>query len=128
MAGSEWKEIEFSSGVKALYGPFPQGLYWDIMSRALDEYPDREMPKREIEVLGGTEEVDDDENPESLEALSQARLARYGILTQAALDLCVEVEGWPEQWEATLQRVATKYAADEMPEDPDERKVWFLTK
>ena len=127
MAGSNWKELELSSGVTVLYGPFPQGLYWDIMSSALDTYPDPEMPKREIEVLGGTEEVDDDENPEYVEALSQARLARFGILTEAALDLCVEIQGWPEQWEAALAKVA-KYAKDEPPADPDERRVWFLNK
>ena len=96
MAGSDWKELEFSSGVRVIYGPFPHGLYWDIMSKALDEYPDPEMPKREIEVLIGTEEVDDDENPEYKAALNQARLARYGFLSEAALDLCVEVEGWPD--------------------------------
>jgi len=127
MAGSDWKELEFSSGVKVIYGPFPQGLYWDIMSNALDEYPDPEVPKKEIEVLTGTEEVDDLENPEYVAALNQARLARYGILSEAAFDLCVEVEGWPDEWTAAVKK-ASKYASDPPPEDPDELKVWFLTK
>ena len=125
MAGSDWKELEFSSGVKVLYGPFPHGLYWDIMSQALDEYPDPDVPKKEIAVLMGTEEVDDLENPEYQAALTQARLARFSILTKAALDMCVEVEGWPEQWEPAAKKAA-QYSADPPPEDPDEFKVWFL--
>ena len=127
MAGSDWKELEFSSGVKVIYGPFPQGLYWDIMSNALDEYPDPEVPKREIEVLIGTEEVDDLENPEYVAALNHARLARFGVLTKAVLDMCVEVEGWPEQWESAVEKAA-QYSADPPPEDPDKFKVWFLEK
>jgi len=127
MAGTDWKPFEFSSGVKGLYGPFPHGLYWDIMGNALDQYPDPEMPKREIEVLGGTEEVDDDKNPQYLEDLRKARLARYGILVEASLDMCIEIEGWPEQWADELQKTI-KYAAQPPPEDPDKLKIWFLEK
>ena len=125
--GTVWKRMELSSGVLVQYGPFPQGLYWDIMSKALDEHPDPEVPKRTIEVLQGTEEIDDLENEEYQDALQKARLARYEILTRAALDLCVVIVGWPEEWAEAVCK-ATKYAAEPPPEDPDELKIWFLNK
>jgi hypothetical protein len=128
MAGTDWKELELSSGVRILYGPFPHGLYWDIMDRALREHPDPDPPRKTINVLGGTEEVDDLEDPAYKADLERARLARYNEIGQAALDLCVEVVGWPDKWAATVDRLAGKYAASPPPDDPDERRVWFLTK
>jgi hypothetical protein len=125
MAGSEWKEMELSSGVTVLYGPFPGNLYWDIMGRALDEHPDPEVPQKEIEVLLGTEEVDDPDDPEYQKKLNEARLARFDMLGKAALELCVEIVGWPDEWAGAVASTA-KYATEKPPEDDGDRRVWFL--
>ncbi len=124
MAGSEWKEIELSSGVRVRYGPFPGSLYWDIMARALEQYPDPEPPKKRVEVVDGFEEVEDTENPDYKAALAKARLARAGVLGEAVLELCVEPVG---DWESIVQRLEKKWAKD-VPTDPTDRKVWFLSK
>ena len=128
IAGKDWKEFECSSGVTVLYGPFPYGMYWDIMSRALDEYPDPETPQKTIEVLGGTEEVDDLEDPVYQAGLKAARLARANLLGEATLEFCVEPKGGMAQWEPLLKRLSDKYVSDPPPEDETERRAWFLAK
>ena len=128
IAGSDWKEYECSSGVTVLYGPFPHGLYWDIMGRTLDEHPDPEPPKKTIEVLGGTEEVDDPEDPAYLAQLNAARLARANLLGEAVLETCVEPKGGLDQYEPLIKRLEDKYVQDPAPEDETERRAWFLAK
>jgi hypothetical protein len=124
----ERREMTLDSGVKVRYGPFPSGLYFDIMARALDEHPDPEPPMKEIKVVDGTEEVEDPDDPDYQQKLKVARLARYNLLGEAALDLCVEVVGGLEQYEPVIERIGKKYATDPAPDDPDDRKVWFLSK
>ena len=128
MAEAEWKRLVFSSGVAVRYGPFPSGLYWDIMARALDEHPDPECPKKTVKVLTGTEEVDDPDDPTYQAGLAKARLARWNLLGEAALEFCVELDGGLEQYEPTIGRLAKKYVKDPPPEDLVERKVWLLAK
>ncbi len=122
-----WRRLTLSSGVEVEYGPFPANMYWDVQARALDDHPDPVPPKKTIEVLDGTEEVDDLEDPEYLTALNLARMARFNLLGEAALEFCVEVVDW-ERWEPKVERISKKYAKDPAPTDPDERRVWFLSK
>jgi hypothetical protein len=128
MAGSDWKEFELSSGVTVLYGPFAHGLYWDIMEKALDEHPEPEVPQKTIQVLNGTEEVDDLENPEYVKAAAEARRAQFNLMADAVLELCVEVKGGMGPWEGTIERIAAKYSTAPPPDDPKERQSWFLKK
>lgn len=121
-----WKEWTFSSGVTVLYGPFPQNAYWDIMARALELHPDPEPPQKEIEVLGGTEMMDDEDDPAYQAALQAARVGRYDHLAGAVLDLCVELKD-PAGMEAGIAR-AERWTKDPAPDDPDDRKRWFLSK
>jgi len=123
--------MEFSSGVRVRYGPFPGSLYWDIMGKALDEHPDPEMPQKTIEVLGGTEEVDNPDDPEYKKALRVARNARFDLVGKAALELCVDVEGWPGEWEAVTDRLINEYGAKvngKVPETDEDRRLAFLLK
>jgi hypothetical protein len=122
-----WKRLKLSSGVEVEYGPFPANMYWDIQARALEDHPDPEPPKKVVETFDGTEEVDDLQNPEYVAALNVARLARFNLLGEAALEFCVEVLDW-ERWEPKVKRLAEKYVKEKPPEDPVERKVWFLAK
>jgi len=127
MADSEiWKEMKTSSGVTVLYGPFPGGLYWDLMGRLLDEHPDPEPPMKEIETFDGPEEVEDIEDPEYKAALSKARLARADKMGRFILETCVEIADGG--WEADAERLADKWAKDPLPDDPLDRKVWYLEK
>ncbi len=128
MATTEWKSLTFSSGVAVRYGPFPSGLYWDIMALALDEHPDPEPPKKAIKVVDGEEMVDDPDDPQYQAELGKARLARWNLLGEAVLEFCVEPEGGMEQHEPTVARLAEHYVKDAPPSDPVGRKVWFLTK
>ena len=121
----QWKTMPLSSRVAVRYGPFPDGLYWDIVSRALEEHPDPEPPTKEIQTVTGPETVEDLDNPEYQRELKAARNLRYASLGEAALEMCVEPEG---DWEPIVLRIAKKWAKDPPPEDPLDRKVWFLTK
>lgn len=120
-----WKRFTLSSGIEVEYGPFPNNLYWDIQARALGEHPDPVPTKKRVETFDGDEEVDDLEDPEFKTKLAAARLARFNLLGEAALEFCVEIVA-PEDWEKTLQRLAKKYVRDPLPEDQVDRKVWYL--
>lgn len=123
---SDWKEMTLSSGVRIRYGPFPLGLYWDIMARALDEHPEPEPPKKTIAVLNGTEEVDDLEDPEYKKDLNAARAAQHTLLGEAVLEFCVEIAD--DDWERKCDRIAAKYVKEPPPEDPDEKRIWYLSR
>jgi len=122
----EWLEFQTSSGMKVLYGPFPFGMYWDIMEKGLDQFPDPPVPQKEIKVLDGTEMVDDEDDPEYQVELKAAVFKRNNLLGQACLEFCVEPVGGMEQYEPLIQRMASEYVKDPVPENPTERKVWFL--
>lgn len=120
-----WRKWTFSSGYTVRYGPFPYSIYWDVMARALQEHPDPDPPMRVIDTVTGPEEIEDLENPEYLAAKQTAEIERGRVLSQAALELCVELEDDPEP---IIARLSAKYLKTLPPDDPMERKVWFLTK
>jgi hypothetical protein len=135
MAETDWKEFECSTGVVLLYGPFPWGMYWDLMDRALQKHADPDVPTKTIAVLGGTEEVDDEEDPEYLKALAEVRRERADMIGNAALEFCVRVKGGLDPWEAVIERIAEQYASLEdqppealPPEGPNARIAWFCKK
>jgi hypothetical protein len=113
-------------GVELEYAAFPHGLYWDIMDQALRDHPDPDPPMVEIEVLDGTEMMPDEEDGDYLAGLAEAQRKRYNVLREAALDLCVRPKGGLEQHEPEIVKAA-KYIRDEPPpEDPEERRFWWL--
>lgn len=121
----EWKSLELSSEVVIEYGPFPGGLYWEIQARALEEHPDPEPPRKKIETVDGFEEIDDLEDPDYNLKLNAARLARFNLLGEAVLEFCVRIVS-PDNWEETVQRLATKYVKSQPPTEPTEKRVWYL--
>jgi hypothetical protein len=132
MSGKDnWKAMTMSSGVTVRYGQFPGSLYWDVMAKAFEDHPDPEVPQREIEVLGGTEMVDDEENPEYKVQLQVARNARFDLVGKMALELCVEPVGWPDEWVEETDRLVNVYGAKldgKVPETDTERRLAFLMK
>lgn len=119
-----WKEHTFDSGVRVRYGPFPHGAYWDIMARALEEYPDPEVPMKTVEVVDGTEEMEDWENEGYKAEKRIAELARAEMMVDATLEWCIELV---EDFEPAIERLKKKWVKD-VPDDPIDRKVWFLRK
>jgi len=115
-------------GVELEYAAFPHGLYWDIMDEALKEHPDPDPPTVTIDVLDGTEEMPDTKDPAYLGAMAKARRVRGDKVGNAALDLCVRVVGGIEQYEGDIEKAARYTKGDPPPDDPDERKTWFLAK
>ena len=118
------EQITLSSGVTVTVSPFPAGLWWDLHARALEQHPDPEPPTKTIDVVDGTEEVQDLDNPDYLEALALANRERTNIQGEAIIDLCVDVD--MEPYAATIKRVE-RYIG-QAPKEDDERRVWFLTK
>lgn len=118
-----FEERELSSGVMVRIRPFPPGLFESINSQAFRLYPDPVAPKKTIKVVDGTEEVDDLSNPDYLAAVEEVGRKRSGLLGEAVLDLCVEVD--IEPYAAIIKRLE-KYSG-EFPDDPEERKLKFLT-
>lgn len=122
-----YKEKTFSSGVTARILPFPAGLFEKIGSKVLEDYPEPLPPKKVISVLGGTEEVDDLENPEYKQKAEEAKRLRDNetarLIGEATLDFCLVID--LDAYEDTIKRLE-KYG-DKFPTNPDERRIRFLT-
>ena len=115
-------ELTLDSGVVVRIKPFPAGLYQALTVKAGKLHPTPEPPKKTVEVVDGTEEVDDFDDPVYLTAKAEAEKARAELLAEAVLDFCVEVD--MAQYQSELTRLA-KYS--DLPTDPDELRVAFLT-
>src|SRR3990172_10045886 len=77
-----------SSGVTVTVIPFPPGL----LQRINSDHPDPEPPKKTIEVLGGTEEVDNLKDEDYLTEKESVTTQRNSLLGEAVIELCVEVD------------------------------------
>lgn len=115
-------EIELDSGVVVRIRPFPAGLYQALTVKASRLHPLPEPPKKKIEVVDGTEEVDDFDDPAYVAAKADAERERGTLLAEAVLDFCVEVD--LDKYAGELTRLE-KYS--DIPTNPDERRVAFLT-
>jgi len=86
------EDITLTSGVTVQVAPFPAALYNKIQIKSLEDFPDPEPPKKTVEVVDGTEEVDDLENPEYLEAKRDAERSRLARFAEAVVEVCVDVD------------------------------------
>ena len=112
---------DLPGGVEIIVRPFPAGLFPELQAKAIDTYPDPEMPKKTIDVLDGTEEVDNPDDEEYQQARRMAEAQRYTMMAEAALDLCCEVD--MERYEREVKKLG-KYA--NLSDDADERQLQFL--
>ena len=113
------KEITLSSGVTVTILPFPLGL----LERINRDNPDPVPPKKTITVLGGTEEVDDEKNPEYIAEKSQVAARRNTKLGEATIEFCVDCDMAKHEREIKrLEKITSAF-----PDDPDERRSRFLT-
>jgi hypothetical protein len=122
-----YKEEVLSSGVKVKILPFPARLWEKIHERVLREFPEVKPPKKTINVLGGTEEIDDLKAPDYLvtkiEVDRQRNAQQSKLVGEATLDLCVEVD--PTPYLPELKRAAV-YGGEIIPSDETELKIYFL--
>jgi hypothetical protein len=120
-------EEVLSSGVKVKILPFPARLWEKIHERVLREFPEVVPPKKTINVVGGTEEIDNLKDPEYLvtknETDKQRNAQQSKLIGEATLDLCVEVDIRP--YEAELKRIAI-YSDDDLPTEATALKIYFL--
>jgi len=107
-----------SSGVTVTVIPFPPGL----LQRINSDHPDPDPPKKTIEVLGGTEEIDDLKDANYLAKKDEVTTQRNSLLGEAVIELCVELDLAKYAKEITkLERFTSPY-----PTDADERRMRFL--
>jgi len=118
------EKYTLSSGVEIVVVPFPARLWENINNKALKDFPDPKASMKTIEVVDGTEEVEDLENPEYLKGMKDAESKRSDFLGTAILDFCVQVD--LSQYEDEIARIE-KYV-DDFPTEPNERRVEFLSR
>lgn len=122
--GNGVDELTFSSGITVQMLPFPAGLWEELNIKAFLDHPDPVPPKKTVTVLGGTEEIDDLDNPEYKAKIAQVAQARTEMVLEAVLDICPQLDLTP--WEPRIKRLE-KYSRP-FSEDPDDRRIEFLTR
>lgn len=122
-----FREITFSSGAKVHIKPFPTGLYWDLMDKLHTDFSDPPPPKKTIEVVDGTEEVDDFDNEKWKQDCQEAEGKRTEKFALAVMDLCVELTIDDKSLDEEIERFL-KYTNAEVPQNQFEKKVFYLEK
>ncbi len=117
-------ELTFSSGITVQMLPFPAGMWEEVNIKAFEDFPDPSPPKKTVNVLGGTEDVDDLENPQYKADVKKVGEERTGLLLEAILDICPQLD--LSQWEPRIKRLE-KFTRP-FSEDVDERRIEFLTR
>jgi len=117
-------KLTFSSGISVDMLPFPAGMWEEINIRAFEDFPDPVPPRKTINVLGGTEEIDDLENSDYKASVEKVGRERTGLLLEAILDICPQLN--LSEWEPRIKRLE-KYTR-KFSEDVDERRIEFLTR
>ena len=120
----KYEEIIPSSGVPVKITAFPASLWTRINMRAHEEHPDPDPPKKTINVLNGTEEINDLNNPDYLEQKQEAENDRGRILGEAIIDLCVHLD--VAKYKNIIKRLE-KHIGENYPKDLDDRRVMFIT-
>ncbi len=125
----EWEDFKMSSGVELRVRPFPIGIFEKINADMLGEFPDIEPPKKTIQVVDGTEEVDDVNNPEYIEKSKEIDSKRQHYNSERILsymlDFCIDVLPDIDHWESTIKRLEKHQG--EFPTDLYDRRQEFLT-
>lgn len=117
-------ELTFSSGITVEMLPFPAGMWEEINIKAFEQFPDPIPPRKTITVLGGTEEVEDKEEPAYKADVEKVGKERTGLLLEAVLDICPQLD--LARWEPRIKRLE-KYTRP-FSDDPDDRRIEFLTR
>jgi len=115
-----------SSGVRIWVRPIPALLLRRLEAKIAIDYPEPIVPKKTVEVLGGTEEVEDLNNAEYQEAKSAINIKRIELQGEAILDFCVDLDGGIEAYASTIARIE-KQLGETYPTDLEERRILFLT-
>lgn len=90
MAEVQSNELALSSGVTVEVLPFPARLFVRLQQEMERKFPDAVPPKKTIEVVDGTEEVDDLENEEYKAEQEAIEEQRKDWLTEKVLDVLLK--------------------------------------
>lgn len=107
-----------SSDVTVIVIPFPPGL----LQRINSDHPDPVPPKKTIQVLDGTEEVDNLKDEGYILEKEAVTTQRNSLLGEAVIELCVEVD--LKLYAKEIKKLE-KYTSP-YPDDTDERRMRFL--
>jgi len=102
--------------------PFPVGLYNRLQIKSLEDFPDPEPPKKIIEVVDGTEETDDLDDPAYLAAVQEATRNRLARFAEAIVQVCVDID--LDEWKDDIKGIE-KFAG-EAPKNRGDLVAWFL--
>ena len=112
------EDITLSGGVVVNVTALAPGLIQQIQK----DNPDIVPPKKTITVLGGTEEVDNLEDPEYKEAQKAIETIRNGKLGEAVIEFCLTLD--MSKYSGLIKRL--EKVVSPYPVDPDERRTRFL--
>jgi hypothetical protein len=95
--GREPRDQEFTaSGITVRVLPFPMIIYDRIQADMIEMFPDPIAPKKQIDTLGGKEEVDDTEDEGYKRELAEVNVSRNDYVArryiQTLLSLCLEID------------------------------------
>jgi hypothetical protein len=112
------EDIILSSGVVVTVTALAPGIIQQINK----DNPDAIPPKKTITVLGGTEEVDNLDDPEYREKQKVVEATRNGKYGEAVIEFCLSVD--LSKYDKTIKRL--EKIVSPYPDDPDERQTRFL--
>lgn len=112
------EDITLSSGVVVNVTALAPGLIQQIQK----DNPDAIPPKKTITVLGGTEEVDNLDDPEYKEKQKVIENVRNGKLGEAVIEFCLTLD--MSKYDGLIKRL--EKVVSPYPTDKDERQTRFL--
>lgn len=112
------EDITLSSGVVVNVTALAPGLIQQIQK----DNPDAVPPKKTINVLGGTELVDDLNDPDYKEKQKAIETVRNGKLGEAVIEFCLSLN--MSQYDGLIKRL--EKVVSPYPTDLDERQTRFL--
>lgn len=120
-------EEKLSSGVIVTILPFPARLHESIQAKALEKFPEIKPPKKIIKVAGGTEEIDDVNNPQYLDEKKKNQVERdnwsASKIGEKVIDFCLQVDTDP--YEHIIKKLE-ETCEEAAPTNSDERRIYFL--
>jgi hypothetical protein len=118
------KEFTTSSGVTLRIVPMAYRLLRRYESFALREWPDPEVPTKQIDTLTGPETVENRDDPQYAAEKAAVERRRQEYMTERTIEDCALLDLAP--WEKQIKRLEVT-TGEEYPTDPFERRVRFLT-
>lgn len=123
---------EFTAGnivIRVL--PFPMNIYDQIQIDMIEKFPDPVAPKKEVDTLGGKEEIEDTENKEYQQELIEVNASRGDYIArryiQTLLSLCLEIDADKYQSEIDKFKHYLSKSGQDVPDNEYDLTEEFLS-